>query len=513
MIGRRLARVGLRARLTLAFVGAMALVLAGLGMFVFTRFESSLDRSLDQELRARAEYVRALVMQSDTGLAQAGQGSLAAPGERFAQILRPGGRIVDETSPLPRHPLLGPTGQERAARAPLLVQRVELPQPVGSARLLAVAVRAQDQQLTVIVGTSLRGRDGALADVRTVLLLGGPAALLLASLLGYAVAAFSLRTVEAMRRRAHQLSPLQPGGRLPVPAAGDELSRLAATLNEMLERTERAFAHERAFVADASHELRSPVAIMRAELDAALLGESSPAELRGALESAVEEAERLSALTDDLLTLAQADEGQVRLRRGRFDALELLESLVARYETLARRAHTRLATDAPPGLELWADRRRLEQALGNLIDNALRHGAGTVRMQARCERDCLVLEVSDEGPGFPPATIGAAFERFARGERARTSPGAGLGLSIVQAIVRSHGGEVRLANAPGGGAAVQIEIPLQRPHDRSEEGQSDGPPDEHESQGRAGEQLPGDRSDGQRPAGSAEVAEPAAGVT
>ncbi|HEY0517034.1 MAG TPA: ATP-binding protein [Solirubrobacteraceae bacterium] len=477
MIARRLLRVGLRARLTLAFAGAMALLLAALGMFLFARFEANLDHSLDQELRARAEYVRALVLQSDTGLAQAGQASLAAPGERFAQILGPGGRVVDQTPSIPHRSLLNAAQRQRASGAMLTVPRIALPQPAGASRLLAVAVRAQDQRLIVVVGTSLRQRDGTLAEARTVLLLGGPIALVVASLLGYAVAAWSLRTVESMRRRAHELSPHQPGRRLPVPAAGDELSRLAETLNEMLERNEQAFERERAFVADASHELRSPLAIMRAELDAALLGESSPPELRSALTSASEEAERMSELTEDLLVLAQADDGQIALAPEQIPLHEQLERLARRYAPLAQQTGATIEIEAPPELQAWADARWLDRALGNLIENALRHGRGTVRLRASAQPGRLVLAVTDEGPGFTPELLTLAFQRFARGERARTATGAGLGLSIVQAVARAHGGEAQAANAASGGASVLIVIPHPR-SPRNAEGCRPGPSEE-----------------------------------
>jgi two-component system, OmpR family, sensor kinase len=454
-----LARLGLRLRMTLVFAGAMALVLGGLGLFVYLRFQGGLDRSLNEGLRSRAEDVRALVMQADSGLKQAGQNSLATTGERFAQIVGPNGRLLDETPSLPARVLLSPAELLRSSTRPTLVERKTIPGPAGSSRLLAIPVHAQDQRMIVVVGTSLRERDSALADLRTVLLLGGPVALLLASLLGYAVAALALRSVESMRGRAQHISLGEPGQRLPVPPANDELARLARTLNEMLGRNEVAFQRGQAFVADASHELRSPLAILKAELDVALIGESSREELERAVASAAEEADRLSALAEDLLMIAEADQGNLRVRRGPIDVGQLLERLRERFGQRARAAGSVIVIRAPDGLRMQADPLRLEQALGNLLDNALRHGADTVVVQAERHGETVELHVSDDGSGFPPRFLEVAFERFTRADRARTAGGTGLGLAIVRSIARAHGGEAYISNRAGGGARVWLSIP------------------------------------------------------
>jgi signal transduction histidine kinase len=446
-------------------------------MFVYLSFESSLDRSLNQGLRSRAEDVRALVMQADSGLRQAGQTSLASPGERFAQILTTSGSVVDETSSLPRRPILGPAELKRASAGPTLVGSKRIAGTSGNSRLLATPVRAQDQRVIVVVGASLHQRDSALAELRTLLALGGPVALLLACLLGYGVAALALRSVESMRRRALRVSPVDPGRRLPVPPGNDELARLARTLNEMLARNEVAFARERAFVADASHELRSPLAILRAELDVALIGESTREELRTAVASAAEETDRLSTLAEDLLTLARADEGTLPIKRERVNVGELLGRLGARFAQPALEAGAAIQTRAPVGMRIGADPRRLEQALGNLLENALRHGAHTVVLQAERHGEQLELHVSDDGPGFPPAFLDVAFERFTRADRPRTIPGAGLGLSIVRSIARAHGGEAYISNGAAGGAHVWLSIPEHPPADPRASAHRDPGPD------------------------------------
>ena len=227
----------------------------------------------------------------------------------------------------------------------------------------------------------------------------------------------------------------------------------------MLARNEAAFQRERTFVADASHELRSPLAILRAELDVALVGDSSREELAGAVASAAEEAERLSLLAEDLLTLTAADRGSLPIRREPLDVGESLARLRERFAERARKAGREILTRAPRGLVVRADPLRLEQALGNLLDNALRHGGGPVLVQATRHGRGVELQVSDGGAGFPPAFLDAAFERFTRVDETRTAGGAGLGLSIVRSIARAHGGEAYAANGPAGGALVRLSLP------------------------------------------------------
>jgi two-component system, OmpR family, sensor kinase len=459
MSARPRAQLGLRLKLTLVFAVAMALLFGGLELFVYDRSRADLDRSLNQGLRARAEDVRALVMQSDSGLRQGGSTLLVAPGERFAQVLTAGGRVLDETSARLSLPVLSAAERSRGAARPTLIEHASVPGAPGAARILAIPVQAQGQPLVVVVGASLRARNAALADLRAVLLWGGPVALALASLLGYALATLALRSVESMRRRAERISLTEPGQRLPVPRGGDELTRLAETLNQMLARNEAAFQRERTFVADASHELRSPLAILRAELEVALVGESSREELEHAIAAAGEEAERLSRLADDLLLLTEADRGSLPIRREFVDVPQSLERLVRRFGARARDQGGAITTRSTAGLRLRADTLRLEQALGNLLDNALRHGAKNVAVRARRDREAVVFEVADDGPGFAPAFIERAFDRFTRAEESRTHGGAGLGLAIVRSIARAHGGEAYLGNAPAGGGLVRLSIP------------------------------------------------------
>jgi len=455
-----LARVPTRVRVTLAFVVVMAVLLGALGIFLYWQLGATLNATIDSGLRSRAGDVSALIQQADSGLAQAGRSPLTEQGEGFAQILDPRGAVVDASPPLRHQALLSHAELARAARGTLVVEHATSPIEPDRVRLLATPVQAQGRRLVAVVGASLESKEEAQRNLRRLLLIGGPVALLLASLAGYGAAAGALRPVELMRRRAQEIHAGRPGRRLPVPPSRDEVGRLGETLNDMLDRLEDAFMRERRFVSDASHELRTPLAILRAELELALRDADDVEGFRAAVGSAVEETDRLVQLAEDLLVLARSDQGRLPVRREDVPASHLLDAVSRRYGSRADQHGVLLTAVAADGLVLDADRLRLEQALGNLVDNALRHGATAVTVDAMPGEDGGVeLHVRDDGHGFPEGFEGRAFERFSRADLGRTGGGAGLGLAIVQAIARAHGGRAHARNRAGGGADVWIALP------------------------------------------------------
>ena len=437
-----------RIRLTLAFTAVMAVVLVAVGAFVYLRFDSDLRSALDQSLRARADDL------SSTASIRSGD-RLVEPDESLAQVLGAGGAVLASSPGLGSRPLLREEELAHARSGPIFVDRDEVEGFDEHVRLLG---RPADDRV-VVVGASREDAEESLASLLTVLLTGGPIALLLAALAGYGLASAALRPVGAMRAEAAEISRLGSGRRLPVPPGRDELAELGGTLNEMLDRLERSAERERGLVASASHELRTPLALLKAELELALREGRTPEELRDAIASAVGEADRLVQLAEDLLVLARADEGRLPVRPEPLDAEELLESTARRFEPRARESGRELVVRPPDGLALSADRLRVEQALGNLVDNALRHGDGAVELRAEPAGAGVRIHVLDRGPGFDAALDGTAFERFTRGDRARSRGGTGLGLAIVEAIARSHGGRAGMAPREGGGADVWVELP------------------------------------------------------
>jgi len=448
-------RLPIRIRVTAAFAVAMAAVLAASGLFLYLRLGSHLETALDRELQLRAQDLAALVSQPHTSLANDSSTRLVERGESYAQLLDARGRVLETTRPLGTVPLLSGTELREARRGPLYSDRAPLPGLDETSRLLAVPVGGR----ILVVGATRQDRAETLASFRDELLIAGPVALLLASLAGYGLAGLSLRQVEAMRRRAAAISADTRGERLPVPSSGDELERLGTTLNEMLDRLEAALERERDFVADAGHELRTPLALLRTELELALRHGDTAEELRTAIQAASEEAERLVQLAEDLLLIARSDKGELALRREPIDVATLLASVATRFEWRAADAGREIVQNALAGTFVSGDRIRLEQALGNLVDNALRHGGGTVHLEAATERGRRVaLYVRDDGVGFPPEFLPRAFERFTRPSSDRRG-GTGLGLSIVRTIAVAHGGSVVAVNGERGGVDVCVVLP------------------------------------------------------
>jgi two-component system, OmpR family, sensor kinase len=440
-------------------MAVMAVVLTATGLFLYLEVKSGLDQSIDDGLRSRADQVEQVV-RANSSLQTEG-GRLTEQAEAFAQVLDARGRVIDASSEGRPVPLLTPEEAGRARSDTIIVDHDNVRGVDGGmARLLATPIRSpREEKVVVVVGTSLEDRNETLENLGRLLLVGGPIALLLASLAGYGVATAALRPVERMRRRAAEISTARPGMRLPVPPANDEIGRLGHTLNEMLARLETAFQRERTFVSDASHELRTPLAVLKTELELAVGRGRSQQELEAALTSAFEETDRLVQLAEDLLVIARFDQGRLPVRLAPVEIENVLADVRARFEVRSRETARELVAESPDDLSLSADPERLRQALGNMVDNAFRHGRGTVRLSARASNSHVELHVSDEGPGFPPDFLDAAFERFTRADEGRGRGGTGLGLAIVEAIASAHRGKAAASNRPEGGADVWLELP------------------------------------------------------
>jgi two-component system, OmpR family, sensor kinase len=451
-------RLPIRVRLAAAFAVAMALVLTATGMLLYARLGDDLSAALDTDLRLRAQDLAQVVRQPGGSLAAESNRRLIERGESFAQLLDSHATVLDGTTPPGSVPLLNPAELRRALLGAVFIDRRSVPGLDEGARLLATSVSHDARPVVLVVGATRENRAEALRSLRTALLLIGPIALVLATGLGYALAGGGLRAVEAMRRRAAAISGERPGERLPVQPTGDELERLGTTLNELLSRLDQALERERGFVADAGHELRTPLALMRAELDHALQHADTPEELRSALLVASDETDRLVQLAGDLLLIAGSDDGKLQLRREPIPANELLESVRNRFASRATEADRQLVIHGPTDLTINADRLRLEQAIGNLVDNALRHGHGTIRIDARRNDGATELHVRDQGPGLPKDFIPRAFDRFTRANEAHTGAGAGLGLAIVHAIAVAHDGAAHVL-AGGNPADIWISLP------------------------------------------------------
>ncbi|HEY2653058.1 MAG TPA: ATP-binding protein [Solirubrobacteraceae bacterium] len=451
-----LRRLPFRVRLTLSFAVVMVVLFGSLALLLQTRFAASLDQGITGSLKTRAADLAPLV-----------QGKQALPdlpesGGAFAQIIDlQTNRVLDAT---PGHAtrLLTRNEVRRAAVSSLLVDR-------ANARLLGRPVATRPAGV-LVVGSSLSERDRALTTLNELLFIGGPVMLVLTCLAGYVLAARALAPVQRMSTWAAQISGAPRGERLPVPEANDELHRLGETLNAMLARLEGALRRERTFIADAGHELRTPLSILKLELELALASDSSRDELETRLRSAVDEVDRLAKLARELLVIARDDQEGLPLQTRRIDVRHVVGAVAARFAAQAEGKGRTITIEGSDGLVVTADKARLEQAVANMVLNALRHGDGTVAVRAGERNGSVEVHVLDEGDGFEPSFLPRAFERFSRADAARSRGGAGLGLSIVQVIAQAHGGGAYAANRESGGADVWVSLPAAQPPDREERG-------------------------------------------
>ncbi|WP_306839443.1 sensor histidine kinase [Catenuloplanes nepalensis] len=325
----------------------------------------------------------------------------------------------------------------------------------GPVLVVPAGVGTDEGHFTVLVAKSMDDLYRSASVVRTALLIAFPLLVAVLAIVGWRVVGATLRPVEELRRGAEEITGGGRAGRLPVPASRDEIHRLAVTLNDMLSRLDAARARQRAFVADAAHELRSPLASMRVQLEVAqrLPGDTDwPA----FADDLMLDADRLSRLVDDLLLLARADDSAEAARRtAPVELGELLTDLAARYPAVVF---------TTPAEQFWTDgdADALRRAVSNLLDNAGRHARSTVALTVGADGDRHLITVTDDGPGIPAADRERVFDRFTRLDdaRARDAGGSGLGLAIVREVVRLHHGTITLADAAPSGLRAEIRLPV-----------------------------------------------------
>jgi signal transduction histidine kinase len=458
--------VPIRLRLTLV-VAAATIVLIGIAGLLGPRaLRASLVEAIDEHLVQRTRPIIVVLTDKDdpaVDLGDLGDEVNAAP-ESFVQVLDPSGRVLASSPGLPDRSLVPASVLARlTAGSPVGFEEPLAGNGSERVRVLAVPVARADGRYVVAVGSSLATTQAALDRVRAGLVGGGVAVVVLASLGAWLLAGAALGPVERLRAAVAAVPPDQPGQALQVPATRDELAALARTMNQLLGRISQALERERRLIADASHELRSPLTVLRTELELANRPGRSRAELAESVGHAATEADRVTRLAEDLLFLARTDQGGPNVAAIRQPLHPVLAGAVTAASGRAAAAGIRLELDVDTGLDAPIDADRLRQAADNLLDNALRVAprGSAVQVQAERRDGTVTLAVRDAGPGFPVEFLPHAFERFRRADPARTRQhgGAGLGLAIVEAIARGHGGRAEAANQPDGGAVVRLILP------------------------------------------------------
>lgn len=455
----------MRVRLTAACaLIAAVLTLVGSGVFLLT-LQSGVHSNLDNELGARlAVLVSGLRETAPTGLTPLLSPNASDNPDSISAYRRPDGLLLSVSGGRVRR-LDVPTAFLHAS--PGHTVRATIGHDQRRLRLIAEPVRRPDGVWLAIAGTNVHDTDDVVHDVAHALVIVAPLIVILAAIGSWLLAGAALRPVERLRRDASALAAAPQRGRLQVPATGDELAALADTLNELLERLQRSLARQQEFVADAGHELRTPLAVLRMELELASRPGRSREELADAVDHAAAEAARLSDLADAMLFLARADGGASIVRPEPTSLAPLLGSAVRAIRARADLAGVSVVLDLDDALAAEIDPSAVRRAVDNLLANAVEHtpAGRTVQVTAKpsLDRRSVVIDVDDEGPGFPPEFLPHAFERFQRADAARSHAsgqlGAGLGLSIVAEVAAAHGGTAGVSNRPDGGARARLTLP------------------------------------------------------
>jgi heavy metal sensor kinase len=464
-----LARLPVRVRLTAWYLGLLAVILATLGSFLLLRLRADLVAETDQVLDTQAV---AILADADAGArleAMPASGVAGLPaGDTAVQLLGSTGAVLDRAGPAtPERPLLTPA-MVRRVLAGHQVRAEMRPGPLHVRyRVLGLRRAGHGTPTALVVAAPLSDVDRSVDRLRLLLGVAGPIALVLAGAGGWLLARAALRPVDQMTRQAGVIGAHRLHDRVSVPDAADELTRLARTLNGMLDRIEHGLVEQRRFVADASHELRTPLAVMRAELEVAVRADDLPADAAEVLASTAEEAARMSRIVDDLLTLAHRDEHRLELLLAPVDLASVATTVITQLRPLADQGGVHLSVRAAHVPSVLADRARLTQVVTNLVDNAVKYSGadGTVQVKVWRAAGGAGLAVTDSGPGIAAEDLPRVFDRFSRLDpaRSRVCGGSGLGLAICKALVEAHGGRIWADSTPGTGSTFVLTLPAEPP--------------------------------------------------
>jgi heavy metal sensor kinase len=451
----------LRARLTLWYLLTLAAILLLFLALLYWQAERSLLALVDTGLRQAASQALPMVEREGDRLlfrpAEDAGKSAGRLSDSFAiYLLSPAGELW---SWIGRRDELDPPPPERGV--------ITVRQGEDQWRVHAEPISRPDGPTGWLqVAQELEPVNEALASLRAQALLGLPPALLLAGLGGAFLAWRALRPIDQVTRTAQAIDATGLDRRLLYQGPADEVGRLAATFDSMLDRLQAAFERQRHFTADAAHELRTPLAALKGRLEVTLSRPRPAAEYRQTLAEMEGHVERLIRLSNDLLFMARLDGQRAPLTKERVEVADLLAAVTEQVAPLAQAKVITVAAHAPAGLAVSGNLELLIRLLLNLLDNALKHtpSGGRITLEARASGDEVVLTVEDSGPGIPAASLPHLFERFYRVEsdRARavngSGAGAGLGLAIAREIVRAHGGQISAESQPGEGARMVVRL-------------------------------------------------------
>jgi heavy metal sensor kinase len=453
--------LSIRWRLALWNTLALAVVLLGFSTLVYGLLARALYQQFDRSLMTELQELENDPRLADDPAARLHHwiGELKEQENIFCIVYDAAGTVTDHTRDLPPEsappaPPLAP-GDHRFGEAMVPL--------VGRQRTLSSRLRLGGQEYTVLLLAPLEEVDRELGRFLSVLGLAVPLALAVSGGLGYLLARKALAPLDQLHHLTEEITADRLDRRLPVANSRDELGRLTQTINAMIARLERSFAEIRRFTADASHELRTPLTAIRTEAEVALSRPLSPADYQQLLGSILEEWERLTRLTDQLLALSREDAGIARPIRELVDLSAQVEGAVETMRPLAEAKKLGLHAESRETIKIHGDGARLREVFYNLLDNAIKYTpeGGSIAVVLRRQGPTAVITVHDTGIGIPAEHLPRVFDRFYRVDKARSREegGTGLGLSIAKAIVTAHGGQIELASVLNQGTTCTVTLP------------------------------------------------------
>lgn len=441
----------MRFRITAIATVAVALVLLGVSVVLVVAQHRQLTANLDTSLRQRADDIAALIagdVPSELG---------AFGSEAFSQLVSTSGAVVAASANIAGRPALAVVPPGIGAEQIRSVTGLEIEEDDDTFRVLSRTVTIAGSRAVLHVGASVESIGDATEALTSSMAFAVPLVVVVLGALIWLLVGKTLQPVEAIRSEVDSIGGDDLERRVPVPHTGDEIAALADTMNRMLDRLEQGVAQQQRFVADASHELRSPLTRMRSELEVDLRTAADVDRVR--LESIRDEVVGLQQLVEDLLELARSDAGE---QATNMVNLDLDDIVIESARLLQGGARVDVDMSGVSGAQVRGDRNQLRRAVQNVLENAARHATSRVTLSLQEASGVAQLAITDDGPGISPHQRELIFERFGRldSSRNRQSGGSGLGLAIAREIVRRHGGVLELAESSGPGATFVMRLPL-----------------------------------------------------
>jgi heavy metal sensor kinase len=467
---RRLSNLPIRWRLTLLYGGILSLILVVFGSGVYYYFENSLQASIDAKIKSMGEVISSsLTDVRDPTLFGNFERYLEnvlgrKPKGKFIQIIDSAGRIGARMNDIEAQSLSSSFSTlEQAYSGQTVYETIERVKP--RLRMVTIPIMDDTRKVTSIVqvGTSLEDFDETMKRLLIIMIIAIPTSIASTIAIGYAAATKALKPVDKMRKTAFKITSRNLGERIDLGRRKDELGKLAQTFNEMIDRLQDAFQRINQFSSDVSHELKTPLTIIKGETEVALRKERTVEEYKSILVSHLEEADQMTRIIEDLLLLSKADKDEIRMSIETIDVRDLIMNVYTDMRLFAHQKDVRLVAETLTDTKLRGDELKLLRMLRNIVDNGIKYtqAGGTVEISSELNDGMVTILVRDTGIGIDREDLKYVFDRFYRADRSRKrESGSGLGLSISKWIAEAHGGTIDVESQISSGSLFSIRLPL-----------------------------------------------------